>query len=95
MLPYRRWCLAEGFEAHASIGGSFASDSIEDYYLTPFDLGYERSVSFDHDFIGRDALRDLDRDTSRGRSGCAGTPTMSSAPSAAACSTRQNAGRSS
>ena len=28
---------------------SFASDSIEDYYLTPFDLGYERSVSFDHD----------------------------------------------
>ena len=32
------------------------SDDIEDYYLTPYDLGYGRSVAFDHDFIGRAAL---------------------------------------
>ena len=30
--------------------------NIEDYYLTPYDLGYGRSVAFDHDFIGRAAL---------------------------------------
>lgn len=39
-----------------SLAGSFASDDIEDYYLTPYDLGYGRSVAFDHDFIGRAAL---------------------------------------
>ncbi len=39
-----------------SLAGSFASDEIEDYYLTPADLGYIRTVAFDHDFIGRAAL---------------------------------------
>ena len=39
-----------------SLAGSYTSDDIEDYYLTPYDLGYGRSVSFDHDFIGRAAL---------------------------------------
>lgn len=39
-----------------SLAGSYASDDIEDYYLTPYDLGYGRSVSFDHEFIGRAAL---------------------------------------
>lgn len=39
-----------------SLAGSFASTDIEDYYLTPYDLGYGRSVAFDHDFIGRAAL---------------------------------------
>ena len=42
--------------ASASIGGSFVSDDIEDYYLTPWDLGYGSYVKFDHDFIGREAL---------------------------------------
>lgn len=39
-----------------SLAGSFVSDDIEDYYLTPYDLGYGRSVAFDHEFIGRAAL---------------------------------------
>ncbi len=39
-----------------SLAGSFVSEDIEDYYLTPYDLGYGRSVAFDHDFIGRAAL---------------------------------------
>lgn len=39
-----------------SLAGSFTSDNIEDYYLTPYDLGYDRNISFDHDFIGRAAL---------------------------------------
>jgi len=39
-----------------SLAGSLDADDIEDYYLTPYDLGYGRSVAFDHDFIGREAL---------------------------------------
>ena len=50
---------ATGYEASASIGGSFYSDNIEDYYFTPWDLGYGHIVKFDHDFIGREALEKL------------------------------------
>ena len=56
MKAYREWLPADGFEANASLGGSFYSDRIEDYYQTPWDLGYGRHVKFDHDFIGRQAL---------------------------------------
>jgi vanillate/3-O-methylgallate O-demethylase len=56
MKPYREWLPAGGYEATASIGGSFVSNDIEDYYLTPYELGYGSFVKFDHDFIGREAL---------------------------------------
>ncbi|ROQ60123.1 syringate O-demethylase/vanillate/3-O-methylgallate O-demethylase [Streptomyces sp. 840.1] len=56
MKPFREWLSAEGFEANASIGGSFVSQDIEDYYVTPWDLGYGRVIKFDHDFVGRAAL---------------------------------------
>jgi glycine cleavage system aminomethyltransferase T len=56
MKPYREWLPADCYEANASIGGSFNSPNIEDYYLTPWDLGYGLFVKFDHDFIGREAL---------------------------------------
>jgi glycine cleavage system aminomethyltransferase T len=56
MKAYREWLPAEGFEANASLGGSMVSDNVEDYYLTPYDLGYAHIINFDHDFIGRDAL---------------------------------------
>jgi syringate O-demethylase len=56
LRAYREWLPATGYEAMASVGGSFHSDDIEDYYLTPWDLGYGHLVKFDHDFIGRDAL---------------------------------------
>jgi glycine cleavage system aminomethyltransferase T len=59
MRPYRQWLDGYGFEAFASIGGSFTSDNIEDYYVLPWDLGYGKSIKFDHDFIGREALEDL------------------------------------
>ena len=36
----------------ASLGGSFYSDDIADYYLTPCDLGYGAFVKFDHEFVG-------------------------------------------
>jgi vanillate/3-O-methylgallate O-demethylase len=56
MKKYREWLPAEGYEGTASIGGSFVSDNIEDYYLTPFALGYGPFIKWDHDFIGREAL---------------------------------------
>jgi glycine cleavage system aminomethyltransferase T len=59
MKPYREWLSANGFEACASLGGSYYSDNIEDYYQTPWDLGYGKHVKFDHDFIGRAALEKL------------------------------------
>ena len=56
LKPYRQWLPANSFEAVASLGGSFNSDDIRDYYLTPYDLGYGPFVKFNHDFIGREAL---------------------------------------
>jgi glycine cleavage system aminomethyltransferase T len=53
---YREWLPAAGYEGSASIGGSFASAHIEDYYFTPWDLTYGHLLKFDHDFIGREAL---------------------------------------
>jgi glycine cleavage system aminomethyltransferase T len=62
---YREWLPATGYEGSASIGGSFESDDIEDYYFTPWDLGYGHLVKFDHDFIGRDALERMADDEHR------------------------------
>ncbi len=62
MKTYRQWLPANGYEGTASIGGSFVSSNIEDYYLTPYELGYGPFVKFDHDFIGREALEKMVRD---------------------------------
>jgi glycine cleavage system aminomethyltransferase T len=59
MKAYREWLPAQGFEANASIGGSFVSNSIEDYYTTPWDLGYAHLIKLDHEFVGRAALEKL------------------------------------
>ena len=56
MRKYREWLPAGGYEGTCSIGGSFVSGNIEDYYLTPYALGYGPFVKFDHEFIGREAL---------------------------------------
>jgi vanillate/3-O-methylgallate O-demethylase len=56
MKAYREWLPASGYEATGSLGGSYYSGDISDYYLTPHDLGYWSFVKFDHDFIGREAL---------------------------------------
>jgi syringate O-demethylase len=59
LKAYRQWLPANGYEAIASLGGSFYSDNIADYYLTPYDLGYGPIVKFDHDFIGKEALQKI------------------------------------
>ena len=59
MKAYREWLPAAGYEASASIGGSFYSQNVEDYYFTPWDMGYDAFMKFDHDFIGREALEKM------------------------------------
>jgi glycine cleavage system aminomethyltransferase T len=59
MKPYRQWLTSKSYEAMASLGGSFVSGDIADYYLTPYDLGYGPFVKFDHDFVGRAALEQI------------------------------------
>ena len=56
---YREWLKDTSYEASGSLGGSFYSDNIEDYYMTPYELGYGPFVKFDHDFIGREALEKI------------------------------------
>jgi vanillate/3-O-methylgallate O-demethylase len=65
MKKYREWLPANGYEGTASIGGSFVSNDIEDYYMTPFELGYGVMVKFDHDFIGREALEKKSKEPQR------------------------------
>ncbi|MGZ4179593.1 MAG: vanillate/3-O-methylgallate O-demethylase [Solirubrobacteraceae bacterium] len=62
---YREWLAPNSYEANNALAGSFVSDDIEDYYLNPFELGYSHMVKFDHDFIGRDALEQIDPATQR------------------------------
>jgi vanillate/3-O-methylgallate O-demethylase len=59
MKAYRQWLPATSYEAVAAVGGSFASDNIEDYYVTPHEMGYGSFIKFDHDFIGRQALENM------------------------------------
>lgn len=62
---YREWLPGDGYEGGLSIGGSFASEDIEDFYVTPYDFGYSHLVKFDHDFIGRDALEKRSQEAHR------------------------------
>jgi vanillate/3-O-methylgallate O-demethylase len=59
MKKYREWLPATSYEATGSIGGSFDSSNIEDYYVTPYEMGYGSFIKFDHDFIGRQALEKM------------------------------------
>lgn len=53
MEEYRQWLPAS---RTGSLSGSLEADSMADYNLTPYELGYGRHVKFDHDFVGREAL---------------------------------------
>lgn len=54
---YRQWLPSTSYEAFGSLAGSFVSDNIEDYYVTPYELGYGSFVKDGTDFIGAPALR--------------------------------------
>ena len=51
---YLQWLPASRM---GSIAGSYHSENIEDYYNTVFEIGYGRLIDWDHDFIGKDALK--------------------------------------
>jgi vanillate/3-O-methylgallate O-demethylase len=59
MKPYRQWLPAASWEGTASLGGSFYSNNADDYYVTPYEMGYGSFIKFDHDFIGRQALEGM------------------------------------
>ena len=59
MKAYRQWLPATSYEGTGSLGGSYVSKNIEDYYVTPYEMGYGPFVKFDHDFIGREALEKI------------------------------------
>jgi hypothetical protein len=52
MREYREWLSTGSAAARMSLGGSFHSPNVEDYYATPW-------VKFDHNFIGRAALEGM------------------------------------
>ena len=57
---YRDWLGSDSYEASGSIGGSFVSDNIEDYYVNPFELGYGFYIGWKKsDFVGKSALEKL------------------------------------
>ena len=62
MKEYREWLPAAKV---GSIGGSMDSADIRDYCLTPYEVGYGKTVRFDHEFIGREALEQLAQAPSR------------------------------
>lgn len=64
---YRRFVSLFSYEGQKPIHGSFYSDNIEDYYVSPYELGYGRSIAFNHDFIGREALERARTEASRTR----------------------------
>jgi vanillate/3-O-methylgallate O-demethylase len=53
---YRKWLPADSMEGILRLTGSLRHARAEDYYRTPYDLGYGRFVGTDHDYTGKDAL---------------------------------------
>ena len=64
---YRKWLPADTWEAGSQLGGSFIGSRLEDYYVTPWHLGIEKLMKFDHDFIGREALEKMAENPPRTR----------------------------
>ncbi|MFJ9541406.1 aminomethyl transferase family protein [Streptomyces sp. NPDC101225] len=56
LLEYRKYLPLFGIEGKRPLNGSYFSADIEDYYVSPFELGYGKLIHFGHDFVGRDAL---------------------------------------
>jgi vanillate/3-O-methylgallate O-demethylase len=65
LRAYREWLSGNSAAARMSLGGSFYSPNIEDYYVTPWDIGHGHLIKFDHDFIGREALERMSSEPHR------------------------------
>lgn len=63
---YGKWGTSdEPLEATFSFEGSFDSNDIREYYMSPVELGYTKLIDFDHDFVGKAALREEVSDPKR------------------------------
>lgn len=67
LADYRRFLGLYSFEGQKPLHGTFYSEKIEDYYVSPYELGYGRSIAFNHEFIGRDALERAKDATARSK----------------------------
>jgi vanillate/3-O-methylgallate O-demethylase len=56
LADYRRYVGLYTYEGQAPLHGSYFSENVEDYYVTPYELCYDRMINFNHEFIGREAL---------------------------------------
>jgi vanillate/3-O-methylgallate O-demethylase len=57
MQAFREWLPESAPEATWALGGSYNAPNIEDYYFTPWELGYGNVIKLDKgEFVGRDAL---------------------------------------
>jgi glycine cleavage system aminomethyltransferase T len=65
MKPYREWLTVYFLETIGSLGGSFVSNDIVDYYVDPIEVGYRSLIDFNRDFIGRGALLEKSKDPRR------------------------------
>lgn len=65
LRAYREFLPATTWEASHELGGSYVPSTIEGYYLTPYDLGYQHIIKFDHDFIGGEALQAMPAEQKR------------------------------
>jgi vanillate/3-O-methylgallate O-demethylase len=56
LKTYREFLGAGSYEGRKPLYGSYFTRRIEDYYYSPYELGYGKVVAFNHDFLGREAL---------------------------------------
>ncbi len=61
MRPFREWLTPPHLEVLGSMGGSFYSDAIKDYYMDPVEVGYGALIDGSRDFIGAKALKERQR----------------------------------
>ncbi len=59
LAGFRKFTSLFSYEGQGALQGSFYSPDIADYYCSPYELGYGRSIAFNHDFFGREALSAL------------------------------------
>ena len=56
LRDYRHFLSSLSYEASIPLGGSYLSENIESYYLSPFELGCGKWINLNREFIGRKAL---------------------------------------
>ena len=59
LRAFREWLPDTSWAGRAQLSGSLVSNNIEDYYVTPWDLGVAHLMKHDHEFVGREALQAL------------------------------------